>query len=455
MKMTSIQRNRHTRAVFFSALLTIFLLSACNKTNEVQVEGKTGSNLVTFYSSEVIEKWMAMQVRLMKNATGIPNQAFSRPYAYSGIAAFESIAHGMPANVLWSRKWNGLTGLPEANPSMKYYWPANVNGALASMNRYMFPNASVSDKAAVDSLENALNQEFLNDQDASLVSTSSQFGKAVATAVFNWAVTDGYQNAGNAYTPPVGPGLWVPTPPALANASAPYWGNNRTVIQGSISNTQPGAPVSYSTSENSSFFHMVMEVYSTSQNLTDEQKAMAIFWRDVPGVTSPGHWLSILKQAVHHTNSSLGKAALAYALTGAAINDGLISCWKTKYQFNLVRPITYIRNVMGHATWNSFLGTPPHPEYSSAHAVLSSAAGEVFEALFGKVSSFTDHTYDYLGFTPRTYPSFLAIGQEAGHSRLYAGIHYRPSIEIGLQQGKKVAENILDLSPALRGSAMR
>ena len=173
---------------------------------------------------------------------------------------------------------------------------------------------------------------------------------------------------------------------------------------------------------------------------------MAMFWRDVPGVTSPGHWLSILQQVVRKTNTRLDKAALAYALTGAALNDGSISCWQTKYHYNLVRPITYIRDIMGQTSWNSFLTTPAHPEYASGHAVLSSAAAAVFEKLFGNIGSFTDHTYDYLGFSPRTYTSFTAIGEEAAKSRLYAGIHYQPTIHAGILQGRKVTANIFSVS---------
>ena len=64
--------------------------------------------------------------------------------------------------------------------------------------------------------------------------------------------------------------------------------------------------------------------------------------------------------------------------------------------------------------------------------------------IFGNIGSFTDHTYDYLGFAPRTYSSITAIGEEAGKSRLYAGIHYQQSIDAGLAEGRKVAANILN-----------
>jgi hypothetical protein len=74
--------------------------------------------------------------------------------------------------------------------------------------------------------------------------------------------------------------------------------------------------------------------------------------------------------------------------------------------------------------------------------VLSASAAEAFTAVFGNIGSFTDHTYDYMGFTPRTFSSFQAIALDAGKSRFYGGIHYKPSIDSGLVQGRKVAANI-------------
>jgi hypothetical protein len=88
------------------------------------------------------------------------------------------------------------------------------------------------------------------------------------------------------------------------------------------------------------------------------------------------------------------------------------------------------------------LSTPAHPEYTSAHASLSSANAEAMTIVFGDNHPFTDHTFDYLGFPSRSYSSFRELGEEAGNSRLYAGIHYQNSINIGLWQGRKVASNI-------------
>ncbi|MDB5023323.1 MAG: phosphatase family protein [Mucilaginibacter sp.] len=434
------------RAIFFTlfyfALLTSFI--SCKKEGFI-TSSSTPSDLKNAhtYSSEIIRKWTAMQIRLMRDATGIPNVAFTRYYAYSGIAALEALTPGLPKSEALSGKWNGLTGLPLADKSKFYYWPASVNTALATINRDIFTAASSADKAAIDSLEAALNNMFLSNNNTEVITRSNAFGQSVAVAVFNWSETDGYKSASSAYTPPAGPGLWVPTPAAFGNASTPYWGNIRPTVEGSIINTQPGAPISYSDDPSSPFFHMAKQVYDASQSLTQDQINMALFWRDIPGVTAAGHWLSILQQVLQQTNASIAKAALAYAVSGVCLSDACISCWQTKYHYNMVRPITYIRGVMGFTTWNSTLATPAHPEYSSAHAVLSSAAANAFTAIFGNISSFTDHTYDYMSFTPRTFSSFKAIGEDAGNSRLYAGIHYQPSIDTGLIQGRKVAANIL------------
>ncbi|MEJ0081357.1 MAG: hypothetical protein WDM78_10535 [Puia sp.] len=103
-------------------------------------------------------------------------------------------------------------------------------------------------------------------------------------------------------------------------------------------------------------------------------------------------------------------------------------------------------------SWTAVLSTPAHPEYSSAHAVLSSAAADAFSFIFGNsIGNFTDHTYDYLSFPARSFNSFQAIGEDAGYSRLYAGIHYLPTIKTGLWQGRKFHQILFQSSAGDRG----
>ncbi len=428
---------RMTLSICLFTLLTVCFFS-CAK-HGPSLDGRAIAN----GPNDPLDKWISLQVRLMKNTVGVPNVAFTRPYAYSGITAYESISQGISDDRWLTIHWNGLTGLPQADRFRKYAWLQVMNAALAEINHKLFPKASPVDSTAIDSLESALQATV--SENAEVIQRSTNFGVSVADAIFNWSETDGYKHASDPYTAPVGPGLWVPTPPAFANAGTPYWGNLRPIIAGSLDNTQPGPPpFPYSEDPSSDFFKMVAQVYNASQTLTADQTAMALWWRDVPGPSSPGHWLSILDQVLRQTSAPLGQAALAYALTGTCINDAGISCWQTKYTYNQVRPITYIRGVMGFPSWNSLLTTPAHPEYSSAHAVISASTAEAFTRIFGNIGSFTDHTYDYLGWAPRTFPSFKAIGADAGNSRLFAGIHYQPSIDRGLIQGGQVAHNIFD-----------
>ena len=434
-------------------IISIFIISACQK--QIDQPAKQGEmaakankdehghlKQANTYTADVAIKWMNMQLRIMSTTT-LANVAFTRPYAYSGIALYESVVPGMPAYQSLAGQLNGLSGLPQTEPGFAYHWPSAANAALAYVNKQIFPPLSAANKASIDSLENALNLQYQNESDAQTVTRSIAFGKAIAEKIVEWAQTDGYLHVSDAYTAPTGEGLWVPTAPAFAAASTPYWGNLRTIVPGSGDNSQPGAPTPYSTEPSSDFYKMVKELYDVSQTLTPAQTAMALYWRDVPGVTTPGHYVSILKQVLENDKLTLDKAAIAYALGGISVNDASISAWQAKYHYNLVRPITYIRTVMGYTTWSPLFSTPGHPEYPAAHAVLSAASAEAFTSQFGDSYSFTDHTYDYLGMAPRSFPSFRAFGEDAGYSRLYGGIHYRPSIVVGLWQGRKVAQNII------------
>jgi hypothetical protein len=419
-------------------LVSALCITSCSKSNNPPAPTPASA-----YSSDVIDKWMTLEIRIYKDATGIANGAFARPFAYSGISAYESLDPGAKS---WSAKYNGLTTLPQTVKNSSYYWPASVNASLAEFNKMFFTstNVNAADLAAIDSLETAIDSSF-SSVAPDILTRSQEFGKSIADAVLAWSKTDGFaQNNAMPYTAPVGMGLWVPTPPANAAASGPFWKNNIPIILGSGLNAQPSPPtVTYSEDPQSAFYKMVNDVYQTSKTLTTDQKNWALFWRDVPGVTTPGHWMSIVQQVIRQTKSPLDKAAEAYALVGLTINDAIISTWTTKYQYNLVRPVTYIRNVIGDASWLPVIPTPAHPEFVSAHSVISASASNALNALYGNIGSFTDHTYDYLSFPARTYATFQDIGIDAGNSRFYGGIHYQPSIDAGLIQGRTVSANIV------------
>ena len=437
--------------LLIGALLVIF--PACQKETthrSIQEEITTAANnsdsghlkQTKTFSSDVVFKWIDLNRRILltttRTAAGI---RVNREFAYTGIALYESVVPGMPAYQSLSSQLNQMPQMPSTQPGLAYYWPACANTALATMNRFFFPTTSVANKTSMDSLEAALNSEFMNEANNEEIQRSIQFGKDVAQKIIDWSKTDGADHAFDPYTAPVGPGLWVPTPPALQAAAGPYWGDNRTIVPGSINGALPPSPIPYSEDPSSDFFKMEKEVYDASQSLTAEQTAIGLFWLDV-GIGAGGHWLYILKQVLLSNESKLDIAALAYAKGGIYINDATISSFKTKYIYNVERPITYIRNVMGYTTWNALFATPAHPDYSSAHTVQCTAIADAFTSIFGNNYQFTDHQFDNIGMASRSYSSFNAVVTEVAQARVYAGIHTRMACEAGITEGEKVAQNI-------------
>lgn len=434
-------------------LVVVFIFSSQKESDR---EGENKSNMhyaapaishrspiqTNAYSSDVALQWIDMQLELMRTSSpfigGLPP---SRPFAYTGIALYEAVLPGMPAYRSLSGQLTDMPAMPKTVPGFAYHWPACANAALAAMNRNFFPNTSDANKAAINALEEKLNAIYKTEVGNEVFKRSVKFGQEVAQLIFDWSKADGYTKANAPYTPPVGPGLWAPTPSAFAAAFGPYWGNNRLFVPGSLDGTYPSAPPAYSTDPSSDYYQMAKQVYDLSQTLTSDQTALALFYRDNPGF-GDGHYQSILKQILKQEKSKLDFSAVAYAKTGIACVDAGIGCWKTKFRYNQERPVRYIREVLGHSSWSPLFDTPPFPDFPSGHSTIAGSFGEILEGFFGNSYHFTDHTYDYLGMAPRSYTSFDELAKEIGESRVYAGIHYRYSCDKGCEQGRKIGENI-------------
>jgi hypothetical protein len=440
-----------TMMLLCAASVLTFYFGGCKKDVPEQNQASADASAqrradhVRMYSSESAQKWMKMEIQIMQTTPGLSNLAIIRPYAYSGIVMYESLLPGMPSYQTLSGQLTGLPAMPSTSGSLNYHWAESMNAAMAKILRLVYPTMSAANIFSVDSLENVLYAGYSLESDVSTIARSHDFGQAVAQIVNDWALTDGNAHLADAYVVPTGAGLWIPTPPAFAPSPAgAYWGNLRQMVNGSGAGAQPPAPPAYSEIPGSDFYNMVQHVYDVSQTLTQSQIDQGMYWRDIPGLTTCGHYLSILQQVLQQENSNLETAAYAYALTAIICYDASISTWQTKYTYTLIRPVSYIRSVLGHSSWNPLLTTPNHPEYSSAHASLSSGEAVALTSIFGENHSFTDHSYDYLGFPARSFNSFNAFGEDAGNSRLFAGIHYQNSIDQALIQGRKVAHNIMN-----------
>jgi hypothetical protein len=397
------------------------------------------------FTSDVIINWLNVQLEMLRVplAAGTGSQAAERVQAYCGITAYQSALPGMPDYQSLEAQLTDFPVMPDIEKGKRYHWAASVNAALAAMNRKLFPATSAMNKAKIDHLEDSLQNQYASETDANTLQRSVLFGQEVASRIFAWASTDGSANQNPAYTPPVGPGLWVSTPPNFPAAVNPYAYQRRLLVPGVAQGTRLLPPPAYSTDPSSAFFAMVKDVYEKSQQLTTEQTAMALYHRDAPGYPGGGHFVAILSQILEQAQSNLETAAIAYAKSGIAFHDAIIICFTQKYTINLVRPITYIRDVMGYTSWNALFNTPGHPEFLSAHAVNAAANAVMYGDVFGKNFPFTLHTYDYLGLPPRSYNSFYAMAKEMADSRVFAGIHYQASCDKGRWLGEMISRNIL------------
>ena len=397
------------------------------------------------HDADVALAWFDLSLDLVRTTAGYSPPVASRAFAYLGLTLYETVVIGMPGFRSLSGQIPGLITPNPTRAGRRLHWPTAANAALAATTRSLFATTSASNHGAIDALEASLRP---TNGPPGLVGDSISWGNDVAAAVLSAARTDGghdghLRNFPADYVPPAGPGLWVPTPPGFLSALQPRWGENRTLAVPSGAHCASGDHPDFSVAAGSRFYLDAVEVYDTSNGLTAEQIEVAHFWSDDPGSTPtpPGHSISILNQTIEADGLDLALADEAYLKVGIAVSDAFVTCWNTKYRYNLVRPVTYIRDVID-ADWSPLLTTPPFPEYTSGHSVQSGAAFQVMADLLGDEHSLVDHTHDARGVLPRIFTSFSQCAQEAAISRLYGGIHFRPAIELGLEQGRCVADAV-------------
>jgi hypothetical protein len=237
----------------------------------------------------------------------------------------------------------------------------------------------------------------------------------------------------------------------------PHWKEIRTMVIDSSNQFSPKEPLPFDMNEGSPFQKQLMEVFEVTNKLSEEQINIAKFWDCNPYVThhrghamfatkkiTPGgHWIGITAIATRQSKSTFDETINAYANVSIALFDGFISCWDEKWDTLIVRPETLI-NQYYDEEWLPLLQTPPFPEYTSGHSVISRAAAVTLTDLFGDDFAFTDTTELLYGLPARKYTSFIHASEEAAISRLYGGIHYMMAIEEGVKQGDAVGSFVVD-----------
>ena len=396
------------------------------------------------YPADVALQWLNLERSMVWTTAGFTPPVVARSFGYTSLALYESVLPGLKQNKSLIQQLDAHPTLPSAEANQEYYWPASANAAMAETMRGMFKNAKGVKLERIDSLETAFNQKFTAQSSAEILNRSSDFGKSIGTAIYQWSRTDkgdeGYlRNFPASYIPPSGDGMWVQTD--NNKALQPYWGDNRPFRAEAISGSKMSVPLVFSTDPSSDFYKEAMEVYSMVKGATPEQIEIAKFWSCDPGSSSTpaGHSFSILSQVLQKKNASLGLAAEAFAKLGVALNDAFICCWREKYKYSLIRPVTYINKYID-PNWKTVLNTPPFPEYASGHSVESAASATIMASFFGDEFTFDDHTNDSKGMKPRHFTHFSDFAKEAGISRMYGGIHYRKGMEEGIKEGNRIGK---------------
>ena len=394
---------------------------------------------------EVLLTWHKLILELVRHTATFMPPVAARAFAYIGVTAHEALVSGNPALRSLAGQLTDLAPLP-ARGAGAFDEPCVLHAALNAAVRDLFSNTGPTGQRAMQKMAEIMGRTARDGIAADIVDRSVAHGQAVAAHILEWAATDGgavIDNMGfpRDYTPGTRPQDWVPTS-LIRQQQAPLlpdWGRNRPfAMPVTVELDAPPHP-DYDEAPGSAFYGFAKEVAETGRTLTDEQRLIARFWSDDAMLTPTpaGHWISIVMQIADRDSLPVEVIAPTLAKLGVAQADAFISCWSTKFRYNLLRPVTYIRRHIDK-TWEPLLITPPFPEYTSGHSCQSGAASTVLTAIFGDNFAFDDATHEDEDLPVRSFPSFTAAAEEAAMSRLYGGIHFRFGNERGLVQGRAV-----------------
>jgi hypothetical protein len=374
---------------------------------------------------------------------------------YTSIAAYETAIQRDPRFVSLAGQVHGLDPVPKPDEGVEYSFSLASTQAALTVGK-----ALIFSEDKMESFYDDLMKEFkATGIPGDVFERSIEYGNKVAEHIMAWSSKDNYKQTRSfpKYTIVDEAYTCKPTPPAYMDAIEPHWNKIRTMIIDSAAQFTPAPPFPFSTDKESAFYKEAIEVLEIGNNLTDDQKDIARFWdcnpfmMNVKGhvmfatkkISPGGHWINITNQACMQGNKDFAESAEAYALVSIALMDGFISCWDEKYRSKLIRPETYINQHIDE-NWTPLLQTPPFPEYTSGHSVISNAAAVTLTSLFGDNFAFSDSTELEFGLTARNFKSFMDASAEAALSRLYGGIHYRRACDVGVDEGKELGKLVLE-----------
>lgn len=426
----------------FLILIAGLILSSCSTKKDYET---------VFANPELYSETVGLLTKVITYDIFNPPVA-SRIYAYSNFAAYEVMSSKSKKYKSIGAKFNDFTK-PELSDKP-------INKELAALLAFMYVGQELT--FSKDSTQKIIDGHIQLAKDSGMpvemIDNSLEYAHAFSKAVLDWSKKDNYKQTRSAVKYTVNDSdesRWEPTPPAYMPAIEPNWMKIRPVMIDSASQFMAKSPSPFSKSKESKFYQLADEVYQTGLKLSDEQKAIADFWDcngfkvNVSGhvmfatkaMTPGGHWMGITGIVCKNQKSDFEKTVYSYTGVSFGIMDAFISCWNTKFSYDLLRPETYINRFVDNS-WKPYLQTPPFPEYTSGHSIISSASATILGKIYGKNTPFIDDTERAWGWPDRKFENVRQASEEAALSRLYGGIHYREAMEEGLVEGRKIGEYI-------------
>ncbi len=399
---------------------------------------------------KAVSNWYRLILELVRHTPTYTPPVASRAFGYIGVTAYEAVASGRPDLKTLAGQLNALGPLTPRDAALTYDDGVVLNAALTTSVQALFFNTGPTGQRAMAKMAAIQRDAMMEGIPSDIVARSETYGIAIANQIIDWSKTDGGAETPNMgfpleYTLTEGPERWVPTSLVRQQQTPllPNWGKNRPFAMPTGNACPLPPPPAYSEDAGSVFHTQALEVMEVKKNLTPEQRAIARFWSDDPMLspTPPGHWISIALQLLQHDGADVVQYVDVLARVGMAVTDGFIGCWAAKFEYDLLRPVTYIRRLFD-PKWEPLLNTPPFPEYPSGHSTQSAAAAAVLTVIYGPKRAFDDATHVDDGLPVRSFPNFAAAAAEAGISRLYGGIHFRAAIERGLEQGLCIGAHV-------------
>jgi hypothetical protein len=334
---------------------------------------------------------------------------------------------------------NAVTGrYPPQRAKLNPAPGASVEAAVVSATRTTLSKLMPAQQAVIDADYQAVLGSV---PDGPAKTAGIAVGEQAATAIVALCADDGAVSP-DVYRPHAAAGVYVPT----VGPAVPHWGQRRPWVLPRGDHFRPDPPPALTSETWARDYNEIKAVGSRiSTQRTPEQTAMAKFWE----ATAPAVYWPVARSVASTPGRDVTDNARLLALAAMAMDDGLIAVFDAKYAYNLWRPVTAIRNgdLDGNRatdrdpSWTPFIETPMHPEYPCAHCIVSGALGAVLEAEIGSGPTPTlSSASSTAGGAVRTWTSVGDFTKEVAQARIYDGVHYRFSTEIGSAMGKKIGE---------------